>query len=93
MDLADGHVAMIKNNKLNSGLKIYNFGTGKGSSILEVIRAFERQTGKTVPYKFTKRRKGDISISFCNPRKALKELNWKSKFNLNQAMMDIKKII
>ena len=45
MDLADGHVAMIKNNRLKKGLKVYNFGTGKGSSVLEVIKVFEKNTG------------------------------------------------
>ena len=93
MDLAEGHIAMIKKNRLKKGLKVYNFGTGKGKSVLEVIRAFERQTGISIPFKFIKRREGDIVSSFCNPKKALKELNWKSKFSLNQAIMDIKKII
>ncbi len=93
MDLADGHVAMIKNNRLKKGIKIYNFGTGKGSSVLDVIKAFEKQTAVKIPYKFAKRRKGDIAASFCNPKKALKELNWKAKFDLNQSMLDIKKII
>ena len=93
MDLADGHIAMLRNNKLKKGLKIYNFGTGKGSSVLEVIKAFEKQTGITVLFRFTKRRKGDAPASFCSPKKALKELNWKIKHDLNQAMIDIKKII
>ena len=93
MDLAEGHVAMIKNNRLKKGLKIYNFGTGKGSSVLEVIKAFEKQTKIKIPYTFTKRRKGDIDISLCNSKKALKELNWKAKYSLNQSMLDLKKII
>jgi len=93
MDLADGHIAMLRNNKLKKGLKIYNFGTGKGSSVLEVIKAFEKQTGITVLFRFTKRRKGDAPASFCSPKKALEELNWKIKHDLNQAMIDIKKII
>ena len=93
MDLADGHVAMMKNNRLKKGLKIYNFGTGKGSSVLEVINAFEKQTGISVPFKLSNRRKGDAQASFCSPKKTLKELNWKSKYDLAQAMMDINKII
>ena len=93
MDLADGHVSMIKNNKLKKGLKIYNFGAGKGSSVLEVIKVFKQQTGIPVSFKFVKRRKGDAAISFCSPKKAFKELNWKCKFDLKQAMMDIKKIL
>jgi UDP-glucose 4-epimerase len=93
MDLADGHIAMIKNNRLKKGLKIYNFGTGKGSSVLDVIKVFKQQTGIPVSLKFVKKRKGDVAASFCSPKKAFKDLNWKSKFDLKQAMMDIKKIL
>ncbi|EDZ59890.1 UDP-glucose 4-epimerase [Candidatus Pelagibacter sp. HTCC7211] len=93
MDLADGHVAMIKNNRLKKGLKIYNFGTGKGSSVLEVIRSFEKHTGILISFKFTKRRTGDVAESFCSANKAIKELNWKYRYDLKQAMIDIKKIL
>ncbi len=93
MDLAEGHIAMLKNNRLKRGLKVYNFGTGIGSSVLEVIKKFEKQTGISIPFIITKKRKGDSAVSFCNPKKALKELNWKAKNDLNHAMMDIKKII
>ncbi|MDA1284498.1 MAG: UDP-glucose 4-epimerase GalE [Proteobacteria bacterium] len=93
MDLAEGHVAMIKNNRLKKGLKIYNFGTGKGSSVLEVIKLFEKQTGIPISFKFVKRREGDVAASYCSPKKALKQLNWKNKFDLEQAMIDIKKIL
>ena len=93
MDLADGHVAMIKKNRLKKGLKIYNFGTGKGTSVLEAIKVFEKKTGISIPFKFVKRRKGDAAESFCSPKKALKELNWKNKYDLKQAVMDIKKIL
>ena len=92
MDLADGHVEMIKNNRLKKGLKIYNFGSGKGSSVLEVIKAFEKQTEIKIANKFTNRRKGDIPVSLCNPKKASRELNWKAKYDLNQSMLDLKKI-
>ena len=93
MDIADGHVSMIRNNRLKKGLKVYNFGTGKGLSVLEVIKAFEKKIGISIPFKFTKKRNGDSEISYCSPKKALKELNWKAKYSLNQAMIDIKKII
>ena len=93
MDLADGHVAMIKSNRLKKGIKVYNFGTGKGSSVLDVINSFEKQTKFSINYKFTKRRKGDVPVSYCCTKKAFKELNWKAKHSLSQAMMDIKKII
>ena len=93
MDLAEGHVAMIKNFKFKNGLNIYNLGTGKGSSVLDVIKAFKKQIGISIPFKYTKRRKGDTEISYCNSKKALKELNWRTKYDLIQAMTDIKKII
>ena len=93
MDLADGHVSMIRNNRLTKGLKVYNFGTGKGLSVLEVIKAFEKKIGISIPFKFTKKREGDSEISYCSPKKAFKELNWKAKHSIHQSMMDIKKII
>ncbi len=93
MDLAEGHVAMIKKNRLKKGLKIYNFGTGKGSTVLEVIDAFKKETGIDISFEFTKRRIVDVEASYCSPKKALKELKWKSKFNLNQCMKDINKIL
>ena len=93
MDLADGHISMIKNNRLKKGLKVYNFGTGKGLSVLEIVKVFEKQTGIPISFRFEKRRKGDVAASFCSSKKAFKELNWKIKYDLNQAMVDIKKII
>jgi len=93
MDLAEAHIEMINNNRLKKGLKIYNFGTGKGLSVLDVIQKFETQLGISIPYKFAKRRKGDTAISICNPKKALKDLNWRAKFNFEQAVMDITKRI
>jgi UDP-glucose 4-epimerase len=92
MDLAEGHVAMLKKIK-SRGVKIYNFGTGKGFSVLEVIKAFEKKIGISIPFKFQKRRMGDVAISLCCPKKALKELSWKASYNLDQSMIDIGKII
>ena len=93
MDLAEGHVAMLRENRLTKGLKIYNFGTGKGSSVLEVVNTFIRQTGISVPYKFTKKRPGDVASSICDCKKAYKDLNWKAKYDLDKSMIDIKKVI
>jgi UDP-glucose 4-epimerase len=90
MDLAEGHVAILKKNKLINGFEVYNFGTGKGSTVLEVVKAFENETGINIPIKFTSRRKGDVPISFCSPAKAYQQLSWKPIRNLNQAMIDIK---
>ena len=93
MDLAYGHIALIKNKNLKKGLKTYNFGTGKGSTVLEVIKAFQKQTGIKIPYKFVKRRDGDTAASYCSPKKAFDDLNWKTRHSLNKAMIDLKKII
>jgi UDP-glucose 4-epimerase len=93
MDLANGHIAMLKKKKLKKNLNFYNFGTGKGSSVLEVVRAFEKNTGISIPFKFTKKRKGDNAVYFCNPTKAFKELNWKTNYNLDQSVKDIKRAI
>ena len=66
---------MLKNNRMKSGLKIYNFGTGKGQSVLKVLKEFQVQIGVAIPYKFTAKREGDIVKYYCSPRKAFKELN------------------
>jgi UDP-glucose 4-epimerase len=89
MDLAEGHVALIKK-KLKKSINIYNLGTGNGLSVLEIIQKFEKQNNIKIPFKFSKRREGDIAISFCNPKKAFTELNWRPKYSINQAMKDIK---
>ena len=93
VDLAEAHVAMLKNNRMKSGLKIYNFGTGKGQSVLEVLKEFQTQIGGDIPYKFTAKREGDIAKYYCSPNKAFKELNWKAKYDLKKAMLDIKKTL
>lgn len=90
MDLADAHVAMLKNIKKFKNVDIYNFGSGKGSTVLEVIKAFENAIGITIPFKFVKQRQGDAAATFCNPQKAFKYLSWKTNRNLTKAMIDIK---
>ena len=79
--LAYGHVAMLKNIKAKKDLSIYNLGTGKGLSVLDVLKVFEKNIGNHIPFKFTKRRKGDMLISLCSPRKAARDLNWTPKYN------------
>lgn len=92
MDLAEGHIAMLKKKKLTNGVEIYNFGNGKGFTVLEVVREFEKQTGISIPIKFCGRRKGDIPISFCSPDKAFRDLSWKAKRNLKECMLNIKMV-
>ena len=90
VDLAEGHTAMLKANLLKNGCEIYNFGTGKGYTVKELIRAFEKNMGIKIPLKYFKRRKGDIPISYCKNSKAKKKLSWKPKYDIDKAMIDIK---
>ncbi|KRE83799.1 UDP-glucose 4-epimerase [Paenibacillus sp. Soil766] len=77
MDLAGGHVAALNN--IKKGVQIYNLGTGKGTSVLELIHAFEKENGIEVPFEFVNRRPGDIAICYADVSKANKELNWTAK--------------
>jgi len=93
IDLAKGHIQMLKKGKIKKNLKVYNLGFGHGFSVLEVVKAFEKNLGIKIPFKFTKKRKGDVAKSYCSTHKAKKELNWKAEYNLNKAISDLKKII
>lgn len=86
VDLAEGHVAAIEHMK--PGVLIYNLGTGKATSVLEMISAFEKESGKKLPYKIVGRRPGDLATIFANPEKAFKELGWKTKLTIEDAMRD-----
>ncbi|CAK9821072.1 UDP-glucose 4-epimerase [Anthophora plagiata] len=80
MDLAVGHVKALIYQKISNpvGFKAINLGTGKGYSVLEVIHAFEKASGKTIPYKIVGRRAGDISASYADASLANKELDWQA---------------
>ena len=88
VDLAKGHVAAL--GKLKPGIKIavYNLGTGKGASVLEVILAFEKACGKTIPYEIVGRRPGDIATCYADVSKAKAELNWQAEKTLEEACAD-----
>ena len=89
VDLAKGHVkALEKLEKENQGLYIYNLGTGKGYSVLDMVKAFEKATGKKVPYKITERRAGDIATCYADPKKAFEELGWKAEKTLEDMCLD-----
>ena len=83
VDLALGHIAAIENCN-DSGVHIYNLGTGRGYSVMEMIRAFEKACGKTLPYKICPRRPGDIGTCYAAPDKAKKELHWEAKFGIEE---------
>lgn len=86
VDLAKGHVASMK--KMAEGVSIYNLGSGRGTSVKEMIAAFEKASGKKLPYKIAPRRAGDLAEIFANPSRAEKELNWKTELTIEDAMKD-----
>ena len=86
VDLAKGHVAVIE--KMKPGVLIYNLGTGKGASVFEMIEAFEKASGKKLPYKVVDRRAGDLAEIYADPDKAEKELGWKAELTIEDAMRD-----
>lgn len=93
VDLAKAHVAalkkLIEDSSSDAVIDTYNLGTGKGSSVLEVVKAFEKANDVEVPYQICARREGDITIAYANPGKAEKELNWKSETSLEEALRTV----
>lgn len=88
VDLAEGHLKALEAIKNKNGVNIWNLGTGIGYSVLEMIQAFERITGTSIPYKVVCRRQGDIAESWADPAKAERELGWKSERGLNEMIAD-----
>lgn len=85
MDLSEAHVAAIENME---GTLVINIGTGRGYSVLEMIEAFRRISGKEVPTKIGPRREGDVSILTANPELARTKLNWQAQFGLDEMVRD-----
>lgn len=88
VDLARGHVAALDRVLRGSGLDTYNLGTGKGISVLEMIRAFEKAVGKELPRRIVQRRPGDVAQCYSDPSKAQKELGWKAQYDLERMCAD-----
>lgn len=86
VDLAKGHLAALAH--IHEGCEIYNLGTGKGTSVLEMIAAFEKASGKKLPYKITGRRPGDLPELIAVPDKAGRELGWQADLSVDDAMRD-----
>ena len=89
VDLAGGHLKALEKLVLNPGCVTYNLGTGNGYSVLEMAKAFEKASGRSVPYKIAGRRAGDIAECYANPELAEKELNWTAEKNINEMCEDI----
>ena len=90
VDLAVGHVKAIEKieREPNLGLKTYNLGTGNGYSVLQVVKAFEKASGRKVPYKICPRRPGDVAECWADPSLAAKELGWKAERGLAEMCED-----
>ncbi|XP_061192560.1 UDP-glucose 4-epimerase-like [Saccostrea echinata] len=88
VDLAQGHVAAQKKIETNCGCKVYNLGTGKGYSVLEMAKAFEEASGKPIPYKKVDRRPGDVASVYGNADLAKQELGWSATRDLKQMCED-----
>ncbi len=86
MDLAEGHILALKNKK--KGLKIYNLGTGKGTSVLELVNMFSKINNVKVNYKIVDRRPGDIASCYASSLKANKELGFTCKYTLEDMCKD-----
>lgn len=89
VDLADGHIAALR--KLSDatiGCEVYNLGTGKGTSVLEMVAAFEKASGKKIPLVTAGRRAGDAEIVYASTDKAERELNWKAKYGIDEMCRD-----
>ena len=86
VDLAEGHVAAIV--KLTEGVHIYNLGTGQGTSVLQLVQAFEEVNNIKIPYEIVDRRPGDIATCFAATSKAEKELDWKASRSVKEMVRD-----
>ena len=88
VDLANGHVKALEAIRRKCGLAIYNLGTGHGYSVLDVVKAFEKANGVSVPYSIKPRRPGDIATCYSDPAKAERELGWKARFGIEEMCRD-----
>jgi UDP-glucose 4-epimerase len=87
-DLAKGHLKALERLAVSPGLVTYNLGTGRGYSVLEMVRAFERVSGRSVPYDIVGRRPGDIASCYADPALANKELGWTAGLGVEEMVRD-----
>ncbi|MAP63941.1 MAG: UDP-glucose 4-epimerase GalE [Microbacterium sp.] len=86
VDLAEGHVSALE--KAAPGYAVYNLGTGRPVSVLELIASFEKAVGRALPTQILDRRPGDVAATYCDPAKAERELGWKARFDIDDASRD-----
>jgi UDP-glucose 4-epimerase len=87
-DLAKGHLKALDKVMSSTGAEAYNLGTGIGYSVLDVLKAMEKASGKTIAHQFSERRPGDIAASFADPAKAWRELGWKAELGIDRMCED-----
>lgn len=87
-DLAAGHLKALKKLQSNVGLVTYNLGTGQGYSVLDMVKEFEKQSGKNIPYQFVERRSGDVASCYADPKVAREELGWTATRGLEEMCRD-----
>ncbi|XP_076421519.1 UDP-glucose 4-epimerase isoform X2 [Peromyscus maniculatus bairdii] len=89
VDLAKGHIAALKKLKEQCGCRTYNLGTGTGYSVLQMVQAMEKASGKKIPYKVVARREGDVAACYANPSLAHEELGWTAALGLDRMCEDL----
>ncbi len=87
-DLAYGHVCALNKLDEKAGIQTYNLGTGNGYSVLEMVQAFERASGKKIAYRFSERRSGDVAKCYADSKKASEQLEWKAELGLDRMCED-----
>ncbi|MEG2458135.1 MAG: UDP-glucose 4-epimerase GalE [Bacilli bacterium] len=88
VDLAKGHVKALEKLEQNPGLVTYNLGTGKGYSVLDLVKAFAKASGREIPYKIVDRRPGDVAKCYADPTKAYEGLGWRAEFGIDEMCQD-----
>lgn len=88
VDLAKGHLAALKYIEGHAGCQAVNLGTGRGTSVLEIVRAFEKASGRKVAYRIAPRRAGDIATCYADPTLAEKLLGWRAEKNIDDMCRD-----
>ncbi|MBK1716825.1 UDP-glucose 4-epimerase GalE [Thiocystis violacea] len=88
VDLARGHLAALRKLQGDPGVVVYNLGTGRGYSVLEMVAAFERACGRSIPYELVERRAGDIATCYADPTLAFEELGWRAEHGIEAMVSD-----
>jgi UDP-glucose 4-epimerase len=86
--LANAHLKALDRTSIVTGVEHFNIGTGKGYSVLDIIKAFEKAIGREIPYQICERRPGDIDECYANPEKAYHILGWQAKYDIDKMCLD-----